>query len=179
MELREKQEETGLRGANPSVRDLAAGGALLWKTAKGAGYAAKGGAHIAAFAARKGKSLAQTASLDRESRAALATLTREQKKQWDSYTPRQQRQILEKVSRKIERRMAYTASDAKAGTGTEETSERFARHTGNRVGHRTEPPGGTTGNRSGVFLFQQKRRPVQNRGFYPEVRIFFCSGGRL
>ena len=118
MELREKQEETGLRGANPSVRDLAAGGALLWKTAKGAGYAAKGGAHIAAFAARKGKSLAQTASLARESRAALATLTREQKKQWDSYTPRQQRQILEKVSRKIERRMAYTASDAKAGTGT-------------------------------------------------------------
>lgn len=118
MELREKQEETGLHGADPSVRDLAAGGALLWKTAKGAGYAAKGGVHIAASAARKGKRLAQTASLDRESRAALATLSREQRKQWDSYTPRQQRQILEKVSRKIERRMAYTALDAKAGTGT-------------------------------------------------------------
>lgn len=121
MELREKQEETGLRGANPSVRDLASGGALLWKTAKGAGCAAKGGAHIAVSAARKGKRLAQKASLDRESRAALATLTREQKKQWDSYTPRQQRQILEKVSRKIERRMAYTAPDTKAGSGTGRT----------------------------------------------------------
>ena len=121
MELREKQEETGLRGADPSVRDLAAGGALLWKTAKGAGYAAKGGAHIAVSAIRKGKHLARTASLDRESRAALATLTREQKKQWDSYTPRQQRQILEKIARKVEHRMSYTAPDGKAGSGAGRT----------------------------------------------------------
>ena len=117
MEIRRQAESREIQTVNTDVRHMAN---IALRSSIRAGYTAetaKGIAGTSKRAARFSKNIAKMVQLSQDERAALSYLTSEQKRQWQSYSHREQKNILEDVKKKIERKIESGGIDADPNLG--------------------------------------------------------------